>query len=181
MKLYLYDGLDGNGKATYQSIEIDEQEAAAWVQVDFERQQKEKGDSAVPRTAQQILNEMNNDDYNSDRRNRYMLDATQMIKAEDGYEGAEEVARTELVADDTYNPERQWLDAEETDESQMRIEMWLSVLSKKQRKRLIDYVINGKTLTEIAEEEGLHHSTIDESIKAAIKKINKKFPKHPEK
>ena len=42
MKLFLYDGLDGNGKATYQSIEIDEKEAAAWVQVDFERQQKEK-------------------------------------------------------------------------------------------------------------------------------------------
>ena len=181
MKLYLYNGLDGNGKATYQAIEISNSEADAWVQVDFEKQRKEKGDKATPRTAQQIADEMNKNEYNSDRRYRYMLDPTQIIKAEDGYEGAEEASRAELIADDTYNPEIQQLVDEEERESQERAEMWLSVLSRKQKKRLTEYVINRKTLTEIATAEGLHPSTIDESIKSAIKKINKKFPKHPEK
>ena len=181
MKLYLYDGLDGTGKATYQSIEIDEREAAAWVQVDFEKQRNEIGEDASPRTAQQIMDEVNAENYNSDRRYRYLQDKVQTVKTEEGNDGAEEVSRLDLISDDTYNPERELLRAESENEIKALAEGLLSIVSEKQRKRLIDYFIKGKTLTEIAEEESVHHSTIDESIKAALKKINKKIAKHPEK
>ena len=89
--------------------------------------------------------------------------------------------RLDLIPDDTYNPERQRLADETEDETQALIQKMMSLVSDKQRKRLIEYFINGKTLNEIAEEEGTHHSTVDESIKAGVKKIKKYFSKHPEK
>lgn len=51
MKLYLYNGLDENGKATYQRIEIDGADADRWVQIDYEKRKLEEGDDASPRTA----------------------------------------------------------------------------------------------------------------------------------
>jgi len=177
MKLFLYDGLDGNGKATYQSIEIDEKEAAAWVQVDFERQQKEKGDSAAPRSIQQILNEMNNDDYNSDRRYRYLQDKKQTVKADEGYDGEAEVDRLDLLPDDTYNPERILQNLESRQEAESILAELFSSITETQKRRLIAHFIDHKTLREIAEEEGVDNVAINKSIQAVRKILKKKLKK----
>lgn len=174
MKLYLYNGLDGNGKATYQAIEISNSEADAWVQVDFEKQRKEKGDKATPRTAQQIADEMNKNEYNSDRRYRYMLDPTQIIKAEDGYEGAEEVSRAELIADDTYNPEKILKDKESQSEAEAILTELFSSITDIQKRRLIAHFIEHKTMQQIADEEGVDDNAINKSIQA-VRRILKKI------
>ena len=178
MKLYLYDGLDGNGKATYQSIEIDEQEAAAWVQVDFERQQKEKGDLATPRTAQQILNEMNNDDYNSDRRYRYLQDRKQTVKADEGFDGEAEVDRLNLIPDDTYNPEKILQSLESQQEAESILAELFSSITKIQKRRARAYFMEHKTMQEIANEEGVDDNAVNKSIQTVrriLKKIIEKY------
>ena len=178
MKLYLYNGLDGNGKATYQSIEIDEKEAAAWVQVDFERQQKEKGDSAMPRSAQPILNEMNNDDYNSDRRYRYLQDKKQTVKAEEGFDGEAEVDRLDLISDDTYNPEKILQSLESQQEAESILAELFSSITEIQERRARAYFVEHKTMQEIAIEEGVDDNAVNKSIQAVrriLKKIIEKY------
>ena len=49
----------------------------------------------------------------------------------------------------------------------------ISHLKAIQRERLIKFFFNGKSMREIAEEEGVNHSTVSKSINAAINKLKK--------
>lgn len=178
MKLYLYNGLDENGKATYQRIEIDEADADRWVQIDYEKRKLEEGDDASPRTAQQIIDEVNNDNYNSDRRYWYMLDKIQTVKTEDGESGAEEVSRIDLIPDDTYSPEKIFGNQESQRESEAILTELFASITDIQERRARAYFETHKTVREIANEEGVDFSSIRDSINAVrktLEKIQEKF------
>lgn len=49
----------------------------------------------------------------------------------------------------------------------------LELLTKKQKRRIIDHYLCGYTVSEIAVAEGLDHTTVQESIDAGIKKLKK--------
>jgi len=178
MKLYLYDGLDKDGKATYQRIEIDESEADRWVQIDYAQRRQEKGNEVTPRTAQQIMDEMNADHYNSDRRYWYLQDKKQTVKADEGFEGEEEVDRLDLVPDDTFNPEKILQGKECQTEAEAILAELFSSITEIQKRRVIAHYIAHKTLREIAKEEGVDFSTVRDSlngVQKALKKISEKF------
>ena len=50
----------------------------------------------------------------------------------------------------------------------------LSTLAIKQRERVLKFYYN-KTTRDIAEEEGVHHSAVDKSIRNAIQSLKKRF------
>ena len=75
---------------------------------------------------------------------------------------------------DTDTPETIYLGYEEEDED-VRMEKYLSVLSKVQRRR-VEMRLEGKTIAEIARIENKDESSVRESIESAGKKLHKKFP-----
>lgn len=74
---------------------------------------------------------------------------------------------------DTETPETIYLGYEEEDED-VRMEKYLSVLSKVQRRR-VEMCLAGKTIAEIARIENKDESSVRESIESAGKKLHKKF------
>lgn len=74
---------------------------------------------------------------------------------------------------DTETPETIYLGYEEEDEDE-RMEKYLSVLSKVQRRR-VEMRLEGKTIAEIARIENKDESSIRESIKSTGKRLKKKF------
>lgn len=178
MKLYLYNGLDKSGRATYQKIEIDEADADRWVQIDYEKRKLEEGDDASPRTAQQIIDEVNNDNYNSDRRYWYMLDKQQTVKMKDGNDEAEEISRLDLIPDYTYSPEMIFKNKEHQKESKEILAELFASITDVQERRARAYFEMHKTMREIANEEGVDFSSVRDSISAVrktLEKIQKKF------
>lgn len=95
------------------------------------------------------------------------------------------ICSQELSAEDEY---LNMVDDEDGEEDFRTLENAMAImdacLSDKQRRRMISYYFDGKTLEEIAEDEGITFQSADECIKGAKKKI-KKFlksaQKHPEK
>ena len=75
---------------------------------------------------------------------------------------------------DTDTPETIYLGYEEEDEDE-RMEKYLSVLSKVQRRR-VEMRLEGKTIAEIARIENKDESSVRESIESAGKRLQKKFP-----
>ena len=53
----------------------------------------------------------------------------------------------------------------------------ISQLKPIQRDRLVKFFFDGKSMREIADEEGVNHSAVSKSINAAIKKVKKFFEK----
>lgn len=70
MKLFIYNGLKNNGKQAFQKLEITEEDANRWVQIDLEKRRQENGDDVAPRTPQEIVDEICKEAYDSDRRYR---------------------------------------------------------------------------------------------------------------
>lgn len=104
---------------------------------------------------------LNREESNTERRVRYhcpiSLDSLE-------FEG-------DIFADDTYSPDKPF----DVNESEKRMEEFLMTLTKTQRERLIK-LMEGKSLREIAREEGVHHKSIEETI-SAIRKKYEKFKK----
>lgn len=73
----------------------------------------------------------------------------------------------------TCSLEEEILNSEELEKVQDAI----SQLKTIQRERLIKFFFEGKSMREIASEEGVNHSTVNKSINAAIKKLKKFFEK----
>jgi RNA polymerase sigma factor (sigma-70 family) len=68
------------------------------------------------------------------------------------------------------------LQTEENDFYEETYKEWLSLLTSCQQKWLIGYIFSGKTLKEIAEEEGVSVNTVKQWRIAAIKKLKKIMP-----
>ena len=70
IKIYLYDRLDKYGQGVYYAVEITEEQAEQWVQVDFEKRSgnaKEAG-TVQRRSPAEIVGEINDASFNNDRR-----------------------------------------------------------------------------------------------------------------
>lgn len=57
------------------------------------------------------------------------------------------------------------------------VQVAISQLKPIQRDRLVKFFFDGKSMREIADEEGVNHSAVSKSINAAIKKVKKFFEK----
>ena len=100
--------------------------------------------------------EMEREEKNNKRRHRY--NAPVSIDSLE-YEGTE-------FADDTYSPERMMMQKEEEEE----VQRFLGTLTPKQRQR-IEKLMDGKSIIEIAKEEGTSYISVWESIEFVKKKI----------
>ncbi len=76
----------------------------------------------------------------------------------------------EAFADDTYSPERLLMIEEEEKE----VEQFLSLLTDKQRERVLK-LMDGKSIKEIAAEEGVAYLTVYDSIEYVKKKFKNFF------
>lgn len=76
----------------------------------------------------------------------------------------------DFFADETYSPETLM----NSKESQKRVDEFLSSLTDIQRKR-VEKLLDGKSMRQIAKEEGVDISTVTESLKSVRKKYSKFF------
>lgn len=76
----------------------------------------------------------------------------------------------EWFADETHNPERAVLQEEE----EKQVQIFLSSLTDKQRSR-VQGLMDGKSIREIAEEEGIAYLTVYDSIELVEKKAKSFF------
>ena len=91
---------------------------------------------------------------------------------EEKYLTAEMSAESELLANiDLHEAELSYESAIET------VQFVLGKLTEVQRRRFVMYKVNGLTMREIAEIEGVGHTKIQKSLEAAEKKIKKLFLK----
>lgn len=174
MIIYVYSYTDKYDNKHYQKIEISEEEANDWINVDYERRLAEAlpGQVVEKRTAQQIQNEIDRELVNSDRRNIYHKSEYQTFKDEDGIEiNIAEASRDE----EGLTPMEQYEEDLRKQELKEKVDKALALLTEKQRRRVLMRFVDEMTLEEIAKAENCDISTIAESIEGAIKKIQKNF------
>lgn len=111
------------------------------------------------------------DDFRRNEKKHYM----RSVRSCSIYDFSEETEEhhPEIV---TYSLEEEILLREEELLNSERLEMVqdaISHLKQIQRERLIKFFFEGKSMREIAEEEGVNHSTVSKSINAAINKLKK--------
>ena len=76
----------------------------------------------------------------------------------------------DAFADDTYSPERMVM----AEDEEREVEAFLATLTEKQRER-VTKLMDGKSITEIATEEGVSYLSVRESIEFAKKKAKNFF------
>ena len=110
------------------------------------------------------------DDFNRNEK-KHQMRQTRCGEAFGYEEGITEAIHSELFAEDYLEVIAQW----ETREEEIRLlNRALSTLAIKQRERVLKFYHN-KTTRDIAEEEGVHHSAIDKSIRKAIHSLRRRF------
>ena len=174
MIIYVYSYTDKYDNKHYQKIEISEEEANDWINVDYERRLAEAlpGQVVEKRTAQQIQDEIDRDFVNSDRRYIYHKSEYQTFKDEDGAEiNIAEASKDE----DGLTPMEQYEEDMRKKELKEKVDKALELLTEKQRRRVLMRFVDNMTLGEIAILEKCDISSVDESIDGAIKKIQKNF------
>ena len=174
MKIYIYDYTDNYGKPHYQKIEISDEDANDWINIDYERRlsEAEPGQVVEKRTAQQIQDEIDRELVNSDRRNMYHKSEYQTFEDEDG----EELNIAEQSKDEEgLTPMEQYEEDLRKQELKEKVDKALALLTEKQRRRVLMRFVDEMTLEEIAKAENCDISTVFESIEGAIKKIRKNF------
>lgn len=180
MIIYVYSYTDKYDNKHYQKIEISEEEANDWINVDYERRLAEAlpGQVVEKRTAQQIQDEIDRDFVNSDRRYIYHKSEYQTFKDEDGAEiNIAEASKDE----DGLTPMEQYEEDVRKKELKEKVDKALELLTEKQRRRVIMRFVNKMTLEEIAILEKSDISSIAESIDGAIKKVKKILNNTPKK
>ena len=119
------------------------------------------------------------DDFRRNEKKHYM----RSVRSCSIYDFSEETEEhhPEIVS---YSLEKEVLLNEEEQLLAQKMELvqeYIARLKPIQRERLMKFFFENKSMREIAEEEGVNHSTVSKSINAAIKKIKKFFEKgvHP--
>lgn len=110
------------------------------------------------------------DDFHRNEKKHYMR---QIRHGEvNGYEeGVTEALHPETLVEDCLIVVEE---RETREEEILLLKQVMAAMSDKQRERVIKFYHN-KTTREIAEEEGVHHSAIDKSIRKAMRMLKKKF------
>lgn len=174
MIIYVYSYTDEFDIKHYQKIEISDEDANEWINIDYERRLSEAlpGQVVEKRTAQQIQDEIDRDFANSDRRNMYHKSEYQTFKDKEGKEiNIAEVSKDEK----SLTPMEQYEEDLRKREQREKIDRALALLTEKQKRRVLMRFVDEMTLEEIAKEEKCDISTVAESIEGAIKKIQKNF------
>ena len=110
------------------------------------------------------------DDFNRNEK-KHQMRQTRYGEAFGYEEGSTEAVHSEVFAEDYLEV----ITRRETREEEIRLlNRALSTLSIKQRERVVKFYHN-KTTRDIAEEEGVHHSAVDKSIRKAIQSLTKRF------
>ena len=97
------------------------------------------------------------------------------VNNEDAYgydEGLSECFHRELIAED-YWEKQERMDMQRQEATCLR--KALSELTPKQRKRVMQHYVQGKSSRSIGREENVSYQVIDRSIHAAVKKMKKRF------
>lgn len=172
--IYIYDYLNKYGKAQYRKVEISDEEEEKWCIEDYKRRVNEANDSEKhliqPRTLQDYMDELNRESYNQDRK-QYRHRAIKRIDDDDD----NELDIIDLYPSNELTPEENAIKEEEIKELQKINDNALSVLTEKQKRRVIKRFVEQKTLQQIADEEGVHYTVIEESIRNSLKKIKKYY------
>ncbi|MCM1260250.1 MAG: hypothetical protein NC182_04875 [Prevotella sp.] len=164
MKTLHYNGLDRNGRKQYLVINMTEQEAIEWLEFGIENNMilVDEGWS-LQKKVQKILDVYYTEEYNQDRREFYHRNSS--------YDKIEDMQNEQILS-----PLDALIVEEENNIYDKEIETFLLTLTSKQRTRFEKY-LRGAKIEEIAKEEGVHHSSISESIKQVQDKMNKKIKK----
>ena len=173
MKIYIYDYTDNYGKPHYQKIEISDEDANDWINIDYERRlsEAEPGQVVEKRTAQQIQDEIDKDFINSDRRNHAHKGFYNTFTDDEG----NEESIIETYEDEGLTPMEAYEEELRVRELQEKIKNALAILTETQRRRVLMRFVEDLTLEEIAKRENCDISSVKESIDGAIKKIKKNF------
>lgn len=175
MIIYVFDHMINYHRAKYYSVDIDQESADEWVNIDFEERLKKakSGDVVEKRTPQEIQNELNKQFINAERREMYEKSKYSIIPLDEGDDGT--------ILDTIASPDPTPQEAYENELEYDEIIRLFDILTEKQKRRFIMRVIEEMTLEAIADKEHCDISTIKESIDSAIKKIKKYLEKHPQK
>ena len=119
---------------------------------------------------EELIKELNRDFEREDKREKtararcISLDA---LYENDGYE----------VADSTPSSEEAYIEETEKEQFHTRLHQAIDSLTERQKEVIKKYFWEGKTFREIADELGIHFTTVAEPYQAAIKKMKKYFEK----
>ncbi len=164
MKTLHYNGLDKKGRKQYLIINITEQEAVEWIQFGIENDMIRFDEEwSLQKKVQKVLDKYYAEEYNHDRKEFY-------------YQNPLYVNMEDIQDKQVHSPLDLLIVAEEKDRRNKEMETFLQTLTSKQRIRFEKY-LRGIKIEEIAKEEGVHHSSISESIQQVQKKYikNKKI------
>ena len=167
MIIYIYDYLDSYGKPKFIKLELDQESADEWVNVDFERRclEARQGEEVFKRTPQEIQDEIDREFINKDRK-EYRHRAKYNTKKDD--EG-NEIDIIDTLPSDYLTPEEAYIESLNNDLENE----FLYSLSEKQRTRFLLHK-QGYSYRKIAElEGGKNHAAIRESILQVEKKLKK--------
>lgn len=81
------------------------------------------------------------------------------------------------IADETPSPEESLIKSEGKAELRAQVRSALSCLTEKQREVTVLHFWEELSLREIAKKKGVHHSSVEETFTAAMKKLEKFFKK----
>ena len=157
MKIYLFDHLDEFGKARYQAIEIDDQEAEKWVQIEYER-------TGIMRTAQQIQDDIDREFINSCRKEYYQRG--RYSKLDDSDPDSPSIVDT--VPDSSWTPE-------EVTIYESILKMVHEGMNKAQADIFICVGLEDEDLSEYAERNGLTYEAAKKLLQRAREKAKKIF------
>lgn len=161
MKTLHYNGLDRNGRKQYLVINITEQEALQWIQFGIENSITILDDTwSMQKKVQKILDMYYAEEYNQDRKEFYHRNHS--------YSNIEDIQDEQI-----FSPLNLLVVEEESNIRAKEMEIFLQTLTSKQRIRLEKY-LKGMKIAEIAKEEGVHHSSVSETIQQVQEKISKK-------
>ena len=167
MLVYVYDHMISYKKASYYTVDLDQESADEWVTIDYEERLKnaKPGETIQKRTPQEIQDVFNKEEMNKDRREIYRKMKYPTVSLDEGDDGT--LLDTIISLDPT--PQEAYeigLDRDMEND-------FLESLTDVQRRRYLLY-LEGKSYREIAIiEGGKNHNVIRESIKQVENKLKK--------
>jgi DNA-directed RNA polymerase specialized sigma24 family protein len=167
--------------------EISDEEASEWIEGDYEQRfnaaSDEEKKNVTRRSPQEIADEHNRQE---ERENKaYMRSRAKTASATVLDSDGEEVRRVDLIPDTNIpSPEEACLAAEEQEERKQELQRRKDILYAKLTKiqlRRFEMQLEGMTISQIAEIEGVKYNSIKDSFDLIKAKIEKLFPKVPQK
>ena len=170
-KVYLLEECHFNGKHDYVTVEITDEEAASWIEDDYQRRLAEASENEKAgisrRTCQQIVDEANNA-YRASWTKFYRHNVIGLTYTNDD---GDEVSIMDNIPDESIETPEEY--AERCDK-QDRVDAFLSTLTETQRRRTL-MLMDGLTVAEIARQENASFNSIKECVEAIKKKYQKFF------